>query len=222
MSYDPFYIILTEKFEQEPEGANVYYDAIKSLNRDFQPGKIVALLKADSKSVVMDGLLILSEMGERGCNLTDLALEHIGHEDWTARFYLADSLLACSSTLRADQIGLALNLCDDENVWVRCKIMELLSWLDTKVIEEAVHKFAKSPKKLHFESGLSTLSGGYDALDQAKHLVNSIYFIERCFAGGLILKLARQNPCKISINTGTDEEEYLSKKLVQICEQGLR
>lgn len=217
MDYDPFDVILTGNFENLPKGANVYSEAIKSLFHDFKPHKIETLLNADSEPVVSDGLMILSEMGEKGSCLVDLALKHIGHKDWTARFYLADFLLACYKYLSVSQIGVVLKLCVDENVRVRCKSMEIISLLDVENIKSAVQEGQLFEHKQQFEAGITFLKAKKNSLTKIKRSINSDSLVERCFAGAFVLRLARATPCDLSIEAETDEEKYLSNRLKQIC-----
>src|SRR5690606_24645430 len=96
------------------------------------------LLKEAESPVACDGLMILSEIGVRGKEATDLALTHINHPDWTARFYLADHLLSCVDFLSVSQISKSLPLVGDSRADVRCKMMELFSRLALSRIIEAV------------------------------------------------------------------------------------
>jgi len=219
INYDPFRIIKLRKFNSVPKGKNPLSDAVKSSNNHFQPKKIEVLLNNKNTAVSTDGLLILSEMGIKGYCLVDAALMHVEHLNWVARFYLADTLLASNKLLTVDQIGIALKLCEDETLEVRCKMMEILSRLNIEDIEFAVSENTSLTSNNHYRIGMFFLTMSDDAIYQAKNKITSESFIERCFAGGTILKFARRNPCAITIKDGMAEEKYLSWQLDRLCKQ---
>lgn len=136
--YDVFSLIENDRMDAIGFERNPISDAIRALHVRFDAEKLRPILASTNRRVSTNGLHILSELGTLGCEVIEDAIRHVRHPNWEARFYLADTLLACNKSLSVTQVYCALPLASDPEGKVRCKIVELFSKVPLDLLSAAV------------------------------------------------------------------------------------
>lgn len=197
------------------EGLSKHYKLlINELWNEYSHEVIEKLLENPGSTVASDGLMILSEIGERGKPGTDLALLHVGHPDWTARFYLADHLLSCNAFLSVSQISKSLRLASDSKEDVRCKMMELFSRLDSTKVVKAVNLNTEiNNPDLHKKGCDILLSKSFSSDDFSKIYQQSEPTLIT-YSGGRLLRDWREGLNSEPINISPDHYDiaYLERR----------
>lgn len=211
--YDPFSLLLRRDVGDVTVGT--VSDAITILRKNFKTEKISALLKSRDLNTSLDGLYVLSEVGVKAHPLLDLALMHVKHEKWMARYYLADVLLASARILSVKQLCKSLPLCVDDNVLVRNKLSELISFQKITDIHSAIQLLSDSKLRNEFEKMTGVMSeNNFQKLDVNFDQASPF---TKCLSAARILMLARSNPCKFELNLRNSETKYIATRLERIC-----
>lgn len=206
MAFDPFDIIYNGNFDENFNSKNVYSAAIDEMLTNYQPEKILKLLQANKPSLIMDGLYIMSEVGDNTYDLLWEAIVHINHQDWRARFHIADIYLLFLKKLQCAQITQILPLCNDEHIAVREKMMRFLSLIKLSQLESAI-EFINSDKQDLFQKCLNILKGEIE--QNLTDLIKSEDLIIRCFAGAAIIKTERTTDFQFELDASFEEEKYI-------------
>lgn len=217
-SYDPFDMILNERMDDAAEGQEPLADALSHLRKSFDWARMGPLLESSNPRVVTNGLYLISEMGELPSEIVELALNHVRHPRWNARFYLANCLLVSNRILSPSQLGKALPLVEDENPDVRCKMMELLATTHGKLTESEIEDAADLHCKTDHLKGLTLLQNSDITNDSLIEVVGKEGPVVRCYAGARILLNAKAGSPSVNFPTNENPEiEYLVWRLNQIA-----
>lgn len=195
--------------------------AIQALHANFDPEKILPILKSKSPGISATGLMILSETGPKASSIIADVLELADHPSWDARFYVADILLACVEALGATDLAKAVLLEADENVEVRCKLMEVLSFSDRKVLRSSIAQIDDFLLRKQSKEGLYVLVDAPTCDSALMALRNSKSPVVRCYAGARAILDARRSAFQGELDAGIDtsELEYIRWRLSQISKE---
>lgn len=219
----PFSVLQADELHLLEGDRNPIEDAIAEMHACFDPGKILVLLESENPNVTETGLLVTSELGRKSFAVIDSILQHTMHPKWTARFYVADCLLACNKDLDVDQMSKSLVLAADESVNVRCKEMEVLSFFDQHEIGDFTSRIGPGDKAWQFYSEHTHANDSADEAVESNMRVmrESGSRTERCLAGSRLLRLARNGHLAElgTICACVDEEEgsFLQWKVKMIA-----
>lgn len=163
--------------------------------------------------MVTNGLYVLSETVRLPGEVLDLALEHVQHPDWYARFYLANSLLLSHDILSVGQMAKALSLAEDAVSDVRCKMMELLKLVPPPKLDAALKAADQLHEKSDHQSGLQILEQSQMNTDDLVRIVADGTPVLRCYAGARLLMNAIGGAGICMSSDSNEELEYLKWRL---------
>lgn len=203
---------------RHPEGlehsTNHFKKVVSELWSDFSLCAFEKLLLTDNDDLSSDGIYILSEVGDRGYEATDLALRHVEHPRWTTRFELAGHLLSCNRHLTPEQINRSLRLVSDERVNVRCKMMEVLFRVGADKIKLAIDLFDQPDSLDSHIVGLKILQAEiYSAPDFKQTLLRNDPILA-VYAGARFLTGSRDHTIRelLASSSSRFEVKYLSRR----------
>jgi hypothetical protein len=176
---------------EDPDGNNLGL-LIQYFNNGYDLSKLRALLLHEDEGLVSHGAYILSELGEHGRPLFEVAQSLLHNRNPQVRYYAIDSLLSMSepqdNAATARVLGLILDL--DESV--RRKVIDFIARKNISSLEAAATVLPDSINKESHLLGLKLVTNAsVDLADEIETRLRSTDEIVRSYALAAAIRLLR-------------------------------